>query len=332
MENTITKDQIRYGFYGRLSPEFPSQIIVDSTELCNLACIHCPHPSFKKSEHYAGRSQAPELNKKLVDEVREYGKGITQYIRYTGEGEPLLHRYIYDMITYAVQNSGTMVTLTTNGTLLTDARIEKVLDTGVHLIDISTDAITPETYAKIRVNGDLKEVTTGVLKLIKRNKERGSKTKIVLSFVEQPDNINEAAEFERFWKAEGADYVVVRRLHSNAGAVSAIATNLHANDTTEERRPCLYPWERIILNPRGHLMFCPQDWVSGSVVADYHKEDVSIREIWKGQFYKELREAHICNKFGDKKFCGDCPDWKQTRWPDEGRSYANMVEEFKQTE
>jgi hypothetical protein len=31
----------------------------------------------------------------------------------------------------------------------------------------------------------------------------------------------------------------------------------------------------------------------------------------------------------DHGFCGQCPDWSQTRWPGEGRSYADLVEELK---
>ena len=324
------KSKPAYGFYGRLSPDFPSQVIIDTTELCNLACIHCPHPDFKQSSHYSGRSQSPELNQKMVDEIREYGKGITQYIRYTGEGEPLLHRYIYDMMGYAVKNSGTMVTLTTNGTLLTEPRIEKILDMGIHVIDISTDAFKEDTYATIRVHGDLKIVRQNIINLIRKNKENGSKTKIILSFIEQPQNAGEGPLFEQFWKDQGADYVVVRRLHSGAGAVKDLASVLALEDAHKERTPCLYPWERIILNPRGELVFCPQDWVHGSVVANY--AETTVREVWKSEFYKNLREAHLCNKFGDHKFCGDCPDWKQTRWPDEGRSYADMIEEFKKKE
>src|SRR4030042_1863551 len=83
--------EIKYGFYDRLKADFPSQIIVDITEVCNLACTHCPHPEFRKSKQYGARFLAPELNKKLVDEVRDYGQGLTQYIRYTSNGEPLLH-------------------------------------------------------------------------------------------------------------------------------------------------------------------------------------------------------------------------------------------------
>src|SRR6185295_9875768 len=131
---------MKYGFQGRLTADFPSQLIVDATEVCNLACVHCPHPQFKQSQHYAGRMLDPELNAKLVDEVREHGQGKTQYIRYTGEGEPLSHPQGYDMIEYACRRSGVFVTITTNGTIMNQRRTERLLASGVHMIDISIDA------------------------------------------------------------------------------------------------------------------------------------------------------------------------------------------------
>lgn len=315
-----------YGFHGRLKAEFPSQIIVDLTEVCNLACIHCPHPEFKKSEHYAGRYLEPELNRKMVEEVKSRGQGLTEYIRYTSEGEPLVHPRGYDMIEYATLFSGVFVTLTTNGTIMNEKRTQKLLDAGVHMIDISIDAYTPETYAKIRVNGDLHITRENVLRLINWVKESKSKTKVVVSYVEQPQNVHETNDFESFWREHGADYVVVRRLHSAAGAVINIAQHMREENSREVRRPCLYPWERVILNPRGHLAFCPADWTHGSTVIDYHT--TTIHDTWQGEFYRRLRDAHLTNNFEDHKFCGQCPDWKATRWPGAGRSYADMIEGF----
>jgi hypothetical protein len=125
---------------------------------------------------------------------------------------------------------------------------------------------------------------------------------------------------------EGADYVVVRRLHSSAGQAQVVAKMIRATDPEKPRYPCLYPWERITINPRGDLVFCPQDWVHGSVVADFR--ETTIRETWRGEFYRRLRAAHLSNDFSMHPFCGNCPDWKQTRWPGQGRSYADMVGEF----
>ena len=100
-----------YGFYDRLNKDFPSQVMLDIAEVCNLGCIHCAHPQFKKSEHYTKSMLDPELNKKMVQEVKEHGHGITKYIRYTSNGEPLVHPKSYEMILEAVLNSGTKVTL-----------------------------------------------------------------------------------------------------------------------------------------------------------------------------------------------------------------------------
>ena len=317
----------RYGFGGRLTAQFPGQVIVDVTEVCNLACIHCPHPEFKKSPHYSAKYLEPELNRKLVDEVRAHGAGFTQYVRYTSEGEPLIHPGAYDMLDYAVENSGVYVTLTTNGTIMVEKRIRKLLESGVHMIDISIDAYRPETYAKIRVNGDLECTRANVLALLRWIRETGARTKVVVSFVEQDLNRGEAADFERFWKEQGASYVVVRRQHSAAGAVVNIAQIMRKSEAAISRRPCVYPWERICLNPRGFLAFCPADWTHGSTVADYRT--TTIRDTWSGLFYKRLRQAHLSNDFRDHGFCGQCPDWRTTRWPAEGRAYADMVEELK---
>jgi len=322
----------RYGFYGRLKAGFPSQVIVDNTELCNLECVHCAHSIFKKSKHYTGCSLNPDLNAKLVDEIRLHGQNITQYIRYSSEGEPLLDPNIYEMLEYAVRNSGVTVILTTNGTLMNEERIERLFAAGVGVVDISIDAFAPETYEKIRVNGDLNVTRTNVLLLIEMAKQLGAHTKVVVSYIEQPQNISETNDFERFWKDNGADYVVIRKLHSNSGILIDIANPMRKENTRQIRRPCPYPWERIILNPRGYLSFCPADWTHGSTIpyADYRT--TTIFDTWQGDFYQKLREAHHTNNFTRHGFCGQCPDWKIICWPSEGRSYANMIEEFKEIE
>jgi molybdenum cofactor biosynthesis enzyme MoaA len=328
--STLSVQQHQYGFYDRLSANFPSQLLVDATEVCNLACIPCPHPDFKKSHHYDGRSLTSDLNAKLVDEVRSHGQNITQYIRYASNGEPLTHPDIYEMLDYAKQNSGVMVTLTTNGTLMTEKRIERLLEIGVDVIDISIDAFSPEAYAQIRVNGNLNITRGNVIKLIELSKQVTAPTKVVVSYVEQPLNHHETQDFHQFWQDQGADYVVIRRLHSCSGAKTELAGVRRIENEIEERRPCLYPWERIVLNARGDLSFCPSDWVHGSHITDYR--NTTIYETWQGEFYQKLRNAHLSNNYSQHSFCGQCPDWKSTRWPHEGRSYADMIEEFKDLE
>jgi MoaA/NifB/PqqE/SkfB family radical SAM enzyme len=283
-------------------------------------------PGVAKSVHYAGRHLDPALNEKMIEEVRQHGQGRTQYIRYSSNGEPLVHPNGYDMIQAAVDHSGVYVTLTTNGKIMNEKRTQRLLESGVHLIDISIDAFKPETYAKIRVKGDLDVTRENVLRLIRWVQESKAKTKVVVSFVEQPQNTLEVADFERYWKDQGADYVVIRRLHSCSGAVEELADQRRKALSETKRRPCLYPWERVVINARGDLAFCPSDWVHGSYVADYR--NTTIYAEWQGAFYQALRRAHLNNDYSKHAFCGNCPDWASTRWPHQGRSYADMVEEF----
>ena len=312
----------KYGFYERLSKKFPSQVMVDITEVCNLGCIHCTHPKFKLSSSYNKRMINPEINKKMVDEVAKHGKGITKYIRYTSNGEPLVHPKSYEILQYAVDNSGTKVTLTTNGTLLKEKKMKKLLSTGLHMIDISIDAYSNEIYKKVRVGGDLDVTKKNVLRLLELNDEVGHKTKIIVSFVEQKENSHEIEQFKEFWQKQSVDEVLIRKLHTNSGSV--IKENdleIHKN---EGRRACLYPWERVVLTAKGTLNFCPTDWYGKSEVSDFAK--TSIREVWKNNFYNDLRDQHLKNDYKNE-FCKQCPDWKNTSWPfDKNKSYADLVE------
>lgn len=312
----------KYGFQAHLSPEFPSQIIIDVTEFCNLACIHCPQSEFVKSEAFGGRHLDPELHKKLIDEVARDGKGYCKYLRYTGQGETLLHPQFVEMIQYAAKHSGVPINITTNGMLLTEKKATALLKAGVDVFDISIDAYTPETYAVIRKKGDLDITRANVLKLIELTKNDGYKTRVVVSFVEQPLNKDESADFEKFWKGAGAEYVVIRRLHSAGGAKKELVS------AGKNRYPCLYPWERLTLGPDGFIHFCAQDWVHGSLVCDFKNTTASM--VWKGEIMNKLREAHLNKDFSNHSFCEQCPDWSTTRWPNEDRSYSNMMQELVQ--
>lgn len=316
----------KYGFQKHLSSEFPSQIIVDVTQYCNLACIHCPHSEFVKSKAFSGAQLDVGLHKKLVNEVANDGLGICQYLRYSASGETLLYPKIEEMLEYACNHSKTKINVTTNGMLLTELRAKKLLDIGVDVVDISIDAFTNETYAKIRVNGDLNITRPNVLGLTNLIKKYKYNTKVVVSFVEQPLNKNEALDFERFWKKSGVDYVVIRRLHSAGGAKKEIKVKMDKVFKDISRKPCVYPWERLVLTPIGTIGFCPADWKHESQIADFKNH--TIKEIWKGNYMKRLREAHLKNDFSGFDFCKQCPDWVHTRWPKEGRAYMDMMKEL----
>lgn len=317
---------MKYGFINHLTEEFPSQIMVDVTEYCNLKCVHCPHPSFVRSDHFSGSQLKLNVHNKLIDEIKKDGLKFCQYLRYTSNGEPLIHKEFIKMVQYAGETIPSIpINVTTNGVLLDNKKALALLNAGVSVFDISLDAYHDETYAKIRVKGNLEKTRTNVLNLIDLIKEKKFKTKVVVSYVEQEGNLNETELFRSYWNKAGADYVVIRPVHSAAGAVDTMKKIMidKQEKSLTKRKPCLYPWERLILSPTGHIGYCPADWKYGSKFIDFTK--TTIKESWNSKFMKDLRKAHLDNNFSCHKFCGQCPDWEKTRWPNEGRSYNTMM-------
>lgn len=317
---------MEYGFYGRLKKEFPSQIIVDLCDVCNYECIHCPQVLLKKSGKISGEFLSLELNKKMVDEVATEGKGFVQQIRYTADGEPFLHPYVMEMLEYAVVNANCLVSITTNGSLLDEEKIEKLLKLNLGLIDFSIDAFSDETYAKVRKKGILSTVRNNVNTMLKLKKELESKTKIVVSFVKQNQNENEEEQFKTYWYEQGVDRVIIRKLHT-AGGTLDFNNNEIKNSVNY---PCVYLWERITLNQKGELGFCPTDWDeddSKIICKDYTKH--TIKEIWNSKEYSSLRNQHLTGNFKDSCVCKNCPDRYKTIWPGNGEiAYGDMIADF----
>ena len=83
----------------------------------------------------------------------------------------MTHPKIFSFLEYACKYSGTMVSLTTNGSYLNENNRKKLLEIGMGLIDISLDANTKETYENIRINGNFEKVQGNVLSLL--NERRG---------------------------------------------------------------------------------------------------------------------------------------------------------------
>ena len=319
---------MKYGFVDHLKKEFPSQIMVDVTEYCNLKCVHCPHPTFVKSDHFSGSQLKLEVHNKLIKEIKNDGLEFCQYLRYTSNGEPLIHKDFIKMVQYAGETIPSIpINVTTNGVLLNNERAFALLNAGVSVFDISLDAFNNDTYAKIRVKGNLDNTKKNVLNLINLIQKEKFKTKVVVSYVEQEGNIHETELFREFWKNSGADYVVIRPIHSAAGAVDTMKKIMmdEQRKSSIKRKPCLYPWERLILSPTGHIGYCPADWKYGSKFVNF--TETSIKEAWNSKFMVDLRKAHLENNFSCHKFCGQCPDWEKTKWPNEGRSYNTMMNE-----
>jgi cyclic pyranopterin phosphate synthase len=129
---------------------------------------------------------------------------------YAGEGEPLLHKDIAEIVLHT-RAVGIDVAITTNGVFLTPALAREILG-AVTWVKISINGATPETYSKIhRCNpADLQKVLGNVEEAVKLKTAAGLSCTIGTQLVLLPENRHEVALLAEKVKAAGADYLVVK--------------------------------------------------------------------------------------------------------------------------
>lgn len=293
-----------YGFADESARLFPGMVMFDVTNVCNAECVHCAQPIIKKRPDYRATNLSEEHHRTVIDEVRAYPSTV---LRYTADGEPLLHPKIVDMLAYTKRTSSNHASLTTNGELLDEARASRLLDSGVDVIDISLDAGDRETFESIRRKLHFDRIVANVRRLIELRNARRAPTKVMLSIVKQPSVEASLPAFIAEWEAI-ADKVLVRELHTNVGLTFGKPSR------RLERHPCAYLWNRVVVAANGALKFCPIDWLHAT---DVHRVgETTIADLWQGPIYEALRAGHLTGNFEDPRLaaCAPCDDWRITPW------------------
>lgn len=159
---------------------FPETIRIDITGECNLKCKHCQASMFlnKSSE-----SLSTQKWKCIITELAKSGC-IT--IGFLG-GEPLLRKDIFEIMSHA-RSLGIKVTLTTNGILLTEKTISKLIELKCSVF-ISLDGHNPDTHNFIRGKGSF-ERTLRNLKKFRAKLNNENNNLLGISYVVCKSNIS----------------------------------------------------------------------------------------------------------------------------------------------
>jgi radical SAM protein with 4Fe4S-binding SPASM domain len=185
-----------------LVPELPTELQVEVTGSCNLACPMCLvryRPALSRRQG----SMPFELFRRAADAL----PGLRR-ITLQGLGEPLLAPELFRMVDYAA-GRGVAMGFNTNGTLLTGEVAERLVAGGLAWLHVSLDGATPTTYEAIRDGSSFERVRRNVAGLVAAKRALGSETpRLSVVFVAMRRNIAElpamvqlAADWnlERLW-------------------------------------------------------------------------------------------------------------------------------------
>lgn len=151
---------------------------------CNYRCLRC----FQSEEMH---KNGAELDFAIMEKI-EHVLPSVKSIYFTG-GEPLLY-HEYDRMLDMLQKYRCDLSISTNGALLSGKRLEMVAKT-MRTVKISIDAATPDTYARIRRNGDFSRVVRNIIALQKRKIENGALfPEVHFSMVAMKSNVAELSK------------------------------------------------------------------------------------------------------------------------------------------
>ncbi len=293
-----------YGFESYACSQFPTYVMFDITDQCNSRCVHCPHSvAFGKHADRAPRFLELELYRRAIDECSEHEIG---FIRITADGEPILHPRCLEMIEYAAKREVGPVGLTTNGSLLDEEAARRLVESGAFLVDISIDAAREETYKKIRKGLPFKRVIGNVERLIQLRNKSKSSLKIMVSFVKQQLNLEEAEEFDAYWKPY-VDQVLFREMTSNVNLVE-----VSGRFAEIKRWPCPHWFRRTVVNYEGMIKACPIDWENKTLIASL--DQTTLYDAWHSDEYCRARIEHLNGEVSPHRLCFGCADWATTPW------------------
>ena len=211
----------------------PYWLTLDPTNLCQLHCPFCPTGANR------GVRDKTTMPRERFEEVLACVGPSVIHMDIMNWGESLLNKALPEMIA-AAKRHDIEVKLDANFNDASEDAIERLILSGLDVLSLSVDGLSPQTYGRYRAGGDFDGVLRNLRYLVRRRTELGRKNPwIIWQFLVFRHNEHEAGRVEEFAHGCGADQA------------SLVA-------------PCLpnergYLWEWMARDPRYQLYALPAE-------------------------------------------------------------------------
>ncbi|HPG38371.1 MAG TPA: radical SAM protein [bacterium] len=286
----------------------PPIVNIEPTNICNLKCPLCVTGS--------GQMLRPRgkmdftLMQTLVDEMANRILYITLY----SQGEPYLHPRFNEFVRYA-KNRGVYVNTSTNAHYFDMDNARAVVKSGLDSMIISLDGVTPESYSRYRVNGNLDTVLKGIRNLVAAKAELRSKTPyLFLQFLVMRHNESEIPAIKQLARELGVNRLLIKttQVMSYEEAVEWLPDNeKYRRYTVSEsdfkvkkgKGACPRPWFTTLVDWDGLVVPCCFDKNGDHALGNMNESD--FMTIWQGKKYRGFRSRLLRNR-ESIEICRNC--------------------------
>jgi MoaA/NifB/PqqE/SkfB family radical SAM enzyme len=300
-----------------MSDDFPRQVRIENTNLCNARCTMCPREQLTRGRG----TMSLEFFKKLAEQLHEGG---ARELHLQGYGEPLLDNSIFDKIRFAKEVEIPYTLMVTNASLLKGTDFEELIQSGLDKLKISFYGTDKESYERIHAGLSYKEVKKNVLRLLETKKRLGAKKPVIkMKYIGSKESSRHITKHIGNIKYIGA----VMKYAMNIPEFLSFFIQWGFRTNTEFARPEFhnYGYGKDFARPRtanrnrscpmveesvmqilwdGLVVPCCYDFDGRMVLGDLNGQ--SVEDVWRGPRYAKFREIHKNRQYGKLPVCLNC--------------------------
>ena len=264
----------------------PTILYIETTNRCNLDCKMCPRRLMTRSEEDMPLDRFKGI-------LNQLDRTKTELIVLHSDGEPLLNPDFFEIVA-AAKSGGFRVMTSTNATLLDEAKARMLIDSGLDVLTISIDGITPNVYEKIRRGGNFDRVMANVGRFLRIKKDQLPFT--IMQMIEMTENSHQTDDFLRYFS---------KYANKNLRAVIKPLTEWfdEHKEIIDVYNYCDRPWFGMVVHSNGNVVPCVHDYDGMEVIGKVPEEN--IYDIWNCEQMVKLRTG-ILNKRSANSLCATC--------------------------
>lgn len=297
---------LAYSFKLIESSKSPFLINFELSNNCNENCVFCRN---EKGEIYNQNSTSnisfmPKGNLKidiLNSIIENVGKYLFLAVPYVN-GEPFIYKKLDHVLdTLKKNNVGSIIS--SNGILLNEENIDKIISNDLDLIKIHVSGFTNEIHQIQHRVGDIESIKNNLTLLSQKIRDKRHKLIVVIDYILYNHNKHELELFKRFTK--------------NLGFIFNIRPgNPHGMEDSEGKQPensaqhiaCDWLWKALTVDWNGDLFPCCDHvvWSDATPYANFGDNEVNIINVWNGPRIKQMRLTHSTTGRSSIPICSNC--------------------------
>lgn len=289
----------------------PLTLSIEPTNHCNLKCPECPSG--------AGMLTRPMGLLKLsdfcriIDQIRDH----CFYIQLYFQGEPFINKNLAEMVAYA-RNNRIYTSISTNGLLLNDEKIDIILSSPPDKIIFSIDGLDQESYEKYRVGGICSDAISSLRNLVKKRNSKGMMLPFVeWQFIVMRDNEHQIESVRRMCREIGVNKLTLKTMqvtsYENADKFLPLNEKYRRYKLKEGKielksrlhNHCFALWRTSVITWDGKIAPCCFDKDTKYSPGNLKQE--SFISIWHSADYNQFRQR-ILSQRRSVDICTNCTE------------------------